>query len=194
MDAQNAKQSYPRSKKPPAFSSAPGCVSDVDVRSTHDTANTRRPRLMIPKRDGAAVFGEKAAVGFWKNVRHSQCMGCCRVGTNYSAGLKRRYRFFTLPFEREAVLSESLFANHPTPCGNGHSFPSDWSHFSFARILLTCVFTVPSLRKSVTPLEGRSANEAVWSNNRRLRVQTFNPVAGFPCEFVSKIRPRCLRR
>ena len=34
--------------------------------------------------------------------------------------------------------------------------------FSFARILLTCVFTVPSLRKSVTPLKGRSANEAVW--------------------------------
>ena len=39
--------------------------------------------------------------------------GCCRVGTNYSAGLERRYRFFTLPFEREAVLSESLFANPP---------------------------------------------------------------------------------
>ena len=40
-------------------------------------------------------------------------MGCCRVGTNYSADLERGYRFFTLPFEREVVLSESLFANHP---------------------------------------------------------------------------------
>ena len=40
-------------------------------------------------------------------------MGCCRVGTNYSTDLERGYRFFTLPFEREVVLSESLFANHP---------------------------------------------------------------------------------
>jgi hypothetical protein len=125
----------------------PGCVSDVDVRSTHDAANTHRPRPMIAKRDGAVVFGEKAAAGFWKNVSIVSAWVCCRGGTNYSAG----QRFFTLPFERGR--SKRIPYPRITPRRVAMVTASvRLVAFSFARILLTCVFTVPSLTKSVTPI------------------------------------------